>query len=155
HGAGNSAHHRHVSSPCVFRMGSGDRERGALYDNTTIRPEPAQMGTDRIARQGSSPVDSRSWHCFDAAALQGFAEGLLRRGGLTAEQARDTAQILVEADLMGHTTHGLQLLAAYLRDIEAGRMASAGEPEVVQDHPGAVTWDGHYLPGPWLVLKAM
>ncbi|MFL6663186.1 MAG: Ldh family oxidoreductase [Rhizobacter sp.] len=113
------------------------------------------MGTDRIARPGSSPLDPPSWHCFDAAALQGFAEGLLQRGGLTAEQARDTAQILVEADLMGHTTHGLQLLAAYLRDIEAGRMASAGEPEVVQDHPGAVTWDGHYLPGPWLVLKAM
>jgi LDH2 family malate/lactate/ureidoglycolate dehydrogenase len=105
------------------------------------------MGTDRI--------DSRSWHRFDAAALQGFAEGLLRRAGLSAEQARQTADILVEADLMGHTTHGLQLLSGYLRDIEAGRMCSDGEPEVVRDQPNAITWDGRYLPGPWLVLKAM
>lgn len=101
------------------------------------------MGTDRI--------DSRSWHRFDAAALQGFAEGLLRRAGLSAEQARQTADILVEADLMGHTTHGLQLLSGYLRDIEAGRMCSDGEPEVVRDQPNAITWDGRYLPGPWLV----
>jgi len=110
------------------------------------------MGT---ALTSSGHVGPRSWHRFDADALQGFAGELLRRGGLTHEQARDTAQVLVDADLMGHTTHGLQLLAAYLRDIEAGRMCSEGGPAVVHDHPNAVTWDGRWLPGPWLVLKAM
>jgi L-lactate dehydrogenase len=113
------------------------------------------MGTTLTLRHGSGPVGTRSWHRFDAAALQGFAEELLRRAGLTAEQAEHTAQILVEADLMGHTTHGTQLLAGYLRDVEAGHMTSDGEPETVRDHPNAVTWDGRYLPGPWLVLKAM
>jgi LDH2 family malate/lactate/ureidoglycolate dehydrogenase len=96
-----------------------------------------------------------SWQRFDAAALQGFAEALLLRRGLRAEQAVATARILLEADLMGHSTHGLQLLAPYLREIEAGRMRIDGEPEVIADHGSAITWDGRFLPGPWLVTRAM
>jgi LDH2 family malate/lactate/ureidoglycolate dehydrogenase len=118
-----------------------------LYDNTTISLEQAQMATN--------PNGASNWQRFDVRALQGFAEQLLARGGLRTEQAQQVAETLVEADLMGHTTHGLQLLAAYLRDIESGRMSVEGEPDVVHDHPGAVTWDGRYLPGPWLVRKAM
>ncbi|HEX6707478.1 MAG TPA: Ldh family oxidoreductase [Albitalea sp.] len=104
---------------------------------------------------GTEHTDPRSWHRFDAAALQGFAEALLGRAGLAQERARVVADVLVEADLMGHTTHGLQLLASYLRDIDNGRMSVDGEPEVLHDYPGAVTWDGRYLPGPWLVRQAM
>jgi L-lactate dehydrogenase len=103
----------------------------------------------------TNPNTNHSWLRFEAAALQGFAEALLLRGGMRAEQAQATAQILVEADLMGHGTHGLQLLAPYLRDMDAGRMCLAGEPEVVSDRGNAVTWDGRFLPGPWLVTKAM
>jgi hypothetical protein len=55
--------------------------RMPLYDNTTISPETPQMG--------SPAVDARSWHRFDAPALQGFAEELLPRGGLADAQARD------------------------------------------------------------------
>jgi len=92
---------------------------------------------------------------FDAAALEGFAEALLTRAGLARERARVVAQVLVEGDLLGHGTHGLQLLAPYLRDIESGHLCTEGEPEVVADHGAAVTWDGRFLPGPWLVRRAM
>jgi LDH2 family malate/lactate/ureidoglycolate dehydrogenase len=63
--------------------------------------------------------------------------------------------VLLEGDLLGHTPHGLQLLAPYLRDIEAGRVCCEGEPIVIADHARALTWDGRFLPGPWLVLRAM
>jgi L-lactate dehydrogenase len=126
-----------------------------LYDNSTITPESPQMGVARTLEPGPGASDPRSWHRFDAITLEGFAEGLLRRAGLGEAAARDTAQVLVAADLMGHTTHGLQLLAAYLRDLDDGRMAREGHPEVVNDQPNAVTWDGRYLPGPWLVRRAM
>src|SRR5690606_12456527 len=69
--------------------------------------------------------------------------------------AYTVATILTEADLMGHSTHGLQLLAAYLGELEAGKMAAQGEPEVIADHGAALTWDGGYLPGPWLVTQAL
>jgi LDH2 family malate/lactate/ureidoglycolate dehydrogenase len=56
---------------------------------------------------------------------------------------------------MGHTTHGLALAPAYLRDLEAGKMRGSGEPEIISDRPGAVLWDGGYLPGLWLTAKAV
>ncbi len=90
-----------------------------------------------------------------AEALVAFAERLLDSAGFDAEKAQVTARLLVEADLLGHTTHGLQLLAAYIGEAEAGRMAVSGEPRVVADLPAALTWDGCRLPGVWLTDKAM
>lgn len=91
----------------------------------------------------------------DARQLQAFAQRLLEAAKLPGDKARDVAQILVEGDLMGHTTHGLQLLAPYLGELESSSMAREGVPEVVADLPAALTWDGRRLPGPWLVLRAM
>ena len=34
-------------------------------------------------------------------------------------------------------------------------MGKQGEPLVVADHGAALTWDGRYLPGPWLVRQAI
>ena len=92
---------------------------------------------------------------YNATDLIEFATALLQRAGLAEDRARVVAGILVEADLMGHTTHGLQLLAPYLRELESGMMAAEGEPDVIADHGAALTWDGRYLPGPWLVVQAM
>lgn len=74
---------------------------------------------------------------------------------MPGDRARDVADILVEADLLGHDTHGLQLLATYLRHIEAGQMKLEGEPVTLSDHGAVAAWDGQRLPGPWLVLRAM
>lgn len=87
--------------------------------------------------------------------LINFAHALLTAAGLEKEKAQAVAEILVEGDLMGHTTHGLALLPGYLTEIGSGSMLKLGGPTVIADHPAAVTWDGRRLPGPWLVLKAM
>lgn len=92
---------------------------------------------------------------YRADGLRQFAAALLTRVGLPEDRATTVADILVEADLMGHTTHGLQLLAPYLQDLAAGKMTRGGEPEVISDHGGAITWDGRFLPGPWLVARAI
>jgi LDH2 family malate/lactate/ureidoglycolate dehydrogenase len=90
-----------------------------------------------------------------AADLIAFAETLLVRAGLDADKARATAEVLVEGDLLGHDTHGLALLPAYLADLETGKMARTGEPGTIASFPAAVTWDGRRLPGPWLVRRAL
>ena len=69
--------------------------------------------------------------------------------------ARDVATVLVDGDLMGHTTHGLALVPGYLAELEKGAMAKDGVPDVVAAHPAAQTWDGRRLPGPWLTLRAL
>ena len=50
---------------------------------------------------------------YDAAALVACADALLVAAGMRADIARDVAEVLVDADLMGHTTHGLQLLGSW------------------------------------------
>jgi LDH2 family malate/lactate/ureidoglycolate dehydrogenase len=84
-----------------------------------------------------------------------FATRLLDRAGMAPDKSPTIAEVLVEADLMGHDTHGLNLLAPYLADIRKGEMKTAGEPKVVADFPAAVTWDGDRLPGTWLVCRAI
>lgn len=92
---------------------------------------------------------------YSARSLIAFADVLLRKAGLDEEKAAVVAEVLVEADLLGHTTHGLALLAPYLGEIERGSMARSGEPQAVADFPAAATWDGGRLPGPWLVRRAL
>src|SRR5205085_2042863 len=92
---------------------------------------------------------------YAASSLIAFARNLLAAAGMPDDKADAVAGILVQGDLMGHTTHGLQLLASYLRELQAGGMCVDGGPEVVADAPAALTWDGRRLPGPWLVLQAM
>ena len=80
---------------------------------------------------------------------------LVERAGVRHGMAVDVADVLVTADLLGHTTHGLALLAPYLGEIERGTMTRSGEPDIVSDRPAAQTWDGRRLPGPWLTLRAL
>jgi LDH2 family malate/lactate/ureidoglycolate dehydrogenase len=92
---------------------------------------------------------------YAAHQLVEFTTRLFESAGLDEDKAATTATLLVEADLMGHTTHGLQLAGAYLGAIEAGRMARTGAPEVVADRGPTLTWDGCRLPGVWLTAQAL
>ncbi|MCP5368689.1 MAG: Ldh family oxidoreductase [Hyphomicrobiales bacterium] len=92
---------------------------------------------------------------YHAADLVAMATDLFARAGLQPPIAAAVADILVEADLLGYATHGLQFVPAYLAGIEAGRTTLAGEPRVVSDHGGAVVLDGDWLPGQWVMLRAL
>ncbi len=90
----------------------------------------------------------------DAQSLTGFATSLLQRAGVRDDIARDVAEVLVDADLMGHTTHGLALLAQYLGEIGSGAMRASGEPDVIESRPATQLWDAQRLPGPWVTRRA-
>src|SRR5689334_18903087 len=90
-----------------------------------------------------------------AATLRDFASALCRRVGLEEEKAAVVADVLVEGDLLGHTTHGLALLPQYLAEAEKGSMTKSGQPAVVADFQSALTWDAKRLPGPWVVTRAL
>ncbi len=91
---------------------------------------------------------------YEAEQLTRFATTLFAAAGLDADKARVTAEILVEGDLLGHTTHGLALLPAYLDAATAGVMRGTGHPERISATSMVETWDGQRLPGPWLVMQA-
>ena len=87
--------------------------------------------------------------------LESFGTELLLRAGLEAEKARVTARLLLEADLMGHTTHGLQLCGIYIKCLQSGEMQADGLPAVVRDTGSTVLWDAGYLPGLWVTDRGI
>jgi LDH2 family malate/lactate/ureidoglycolate dehydrogenase len=101
------------------------------------------------------PNDMPGQAAYAAADLIRFARELFAAAGCDGDKPATIAELLVEADLLGHTTHGLQLAAPYLGELEAGRMAKSGEPAVIADRGGSLTWDGRRLPGVWLTAKAI
>lgn len=92
---------------------------------------------------------------YSSPTLIHFATQLLTSVGLDNEKANAVATLLVEGDLLGHTTHGLQLLPLYLAELEAGKMTKTGSYKVLADYPAAITWDGMRLPGQWLTQEAI
>lgn len=91
---------------------------------------------------------------YAATELIRLATSLFTASGLAPDRARDVAEVLVEGDLYGQTTHGLALTAPYLDSLASGDMARDGQPEIVSRTVVAETWDGRKLPGPWLVRRA-
>ena len=98
---------------------------------------------------------SSTMNRYRADELVLFASALLERGGMARDRARAMADVLVEGDLLGHDTHGLDQLAGYLEQMEAGLLSTSGDPEVIADMGACLTWDGHRLPGHWLVKQAI
>ena len=92
---------------------------------------------------------------YDVGELTWFATALFAKAGLAQDRALSMAQLLVEADLLGHTTHGLALASGYLKEIANGTMAVTGEPEVLNDFEATAVWDGKRLPGLWLTREAV
>ncbi|MCI0520502.1 MAG: Ldh family oxidoreductase [Chloroflexi bacterium] len=84
-----------------------------------------------------------------------FASALFRRAGCSEDKASLLGELLVEADMMGRTTHGLSLAVEYLEELTAGRMQPTGSPQVLAERGAVTVWDGGYLPGVWLAAKAL
>ena len=62
---------------------------------------------------------------FDVSGLTEFATRLFSAAGLEADKADAVGRYLVEADLMGHSTHGLALAPWYLQGIRDGPWGSS------------------------------
>ena len=91
---------------------------------------------------------------YTVESLEKLAQSLFAAAGMDADKARTVAEVLVGGDRVGQRTHGMALCPQYLGEIEKGAMAGHGQPAVVRDSGAVFVWDGHYLPGPWLVSEA-
>lgn len=92
---------------------------------------------------------------YEHTELVRVASALIRKAGIADSQVQLIAETLTEADLMGHSTHGLALLPAYLQEIENGTMKKQGEPRIVNESESAVVWDGEYINGLYLTRLAV
>jgi LDH2 family malate/lactate/ureidoglycolate dehydrogenase len=119
-----------------------------------MRPfDTARRSFDRLGPRGSSPFDTSGPTAI--GRLEAFARELLTGVGMQGDIAAAVAELLVLTDAMGRRTHGLAMLPLYLAEIGKGTMRTRGEHEVVTQRGVVALWDGGYLPGQWLVARAI
>lgn len=87
--------------------------------------------------------------------LSRFVTALFEGAGLPAERAAVMAEVFIEGDLLGFTTHGTNRVVSNLQWLESGESRVDGEPEVLADRGSVFNWDANFLPGPWVVSKAL
>lgn len=100
-------------------------------------------------------TDTRVSRRYPLGELRATIQALFRKASLDVEKAQAVADALLDADMMGHSTHGLALVPWYLDALATGSMASAGTIEVVSDRGACVAWKGRRLPGAWLIHRAI
>jgi LDH2 family malate/lactate/ureidoglycolate dehydrogenase len=71
-----------------------------------------------------------------------FGQDVLERTGVPRNDARLLAHSLVQAELWGHSSHGLLRLPWYVERLRSGVMAAATDPTVVTDTGSLVVIDG-------------
>ena len=92
---------------------------------------------------------------YAATDLVKFCETMYLARGMRADIAATSARILLEADLLGHSTHGMALLPGYLKALGDKTMRAAGEPVVENQRTVAQVWHGQRLSGLWLTDLAI
>jgi LDH2 family malate/lactate/ureidoglycolate dehydrogenase len=87
--------------------------------------------------------------------LREFASAILRRVGMTAEDAGLLADSLVEADAAGLTTHGTSRLAPYVEQLRSGQVNVSPHETVLVDRPSALLMDADGAFGAPVGIRAL
>ena len=87
--------------------------------------------------------------------LLDFSEQALIKTGVPHENARLTAETLVQTDMFGVVTHGTKNLGQYIVKIEAGGLDAKAEPTIVCEGPAFAIVNGNKALGMVTASKAM
>jgi len=87
--------------------------------------------------------------------LSDFCTAVLEKAGLPHDQARVTAEHLVEANLMGHDSHGVMRVPGYAQSLQAGRYLPVGAHEIERESSTIAVIDAKQGMGIVLAYEAM
>lgn len=90
-----------------------------------------------------------------AQVLRTFCLKAMRKSGLSEEDARLTADVLVTTDMMGVFTHGTRQLRGLMKNVHAGRINPQAREEVVKEGPAWAMVDAHYAMPPAVSVRSM
>jgi LDH2 family malate/lactate/ureidoglycolate dehydrogenase len=90
----------------------------------------------------------------DPQRLSDFAAAVYGQAGVPEDDARLLADTLVQADLWGHSSHGVMRLGWYLARLRTGAMQAVTKPEFVIDGGAIAVIDGHHGIGQVLAARA-
>ena len=90
-----------------------------------------------------------------AKYLQQISRKLFAASGAPDDIAATVAEILVNANLAGHDSHGVQFVPMYLDRIEDGGIVHTAYPEIVRESANTMHVDGHKGFGHYMSRQAM
>ena len=90
-----------------------------------------------------------------AEKLTDITVSILNAAGLPREQAEVASHHLVESNLVGHDSHGVIRIPAYVRGLQSGELKPVGQQKVVRETPASAVIDANGSFGIVLAYEAM
>lgn len=87
--------------------------------------------------------------------LQRQVEAILSAWSMPAPTARETAELIVETDLLGIDSHGISMLPAYQKLRDAGHLDLQASPTLVRESPCSALLDAGHGLGHCVAVQAM
>lgn len=94
-------------------------------------------------------------HCFNASYLHAVTRQLFLAADTPRHIAEDVAEILINANLAGHDSHGVLRIPGYLSSISSGGTQPAAEPGVSNETTNTFRIDGRDGFGHYTARQAM
>ncbi len=94
-------------------------------------------------------------HLLYAPHLHAISRTIFVAAGTSEHIANDVSEILINAHLAGHDSHGVLRIPAYLRAIEAEQIIPSAEPEIVAETANTLRYDGNKCFGHYVSRVAM
>lgn len=92
---------------------------------------------------------------YEPGQLRTFSHQLLVAAGMEVHHANAVADTLVQGDLCGRSSHGVERLSFYLPLLRNGGIALGGEPKKIRDEGATIMWDGNLIAGQYVLQLAL
>jgi uncharacterized oxidoreductase len=94
---------------------------------TALATQLSDSGTPQPAAAAGDGVASRR---LPAAQLRAAVERIMEAGGCPPDERATVASLLVEANLYGHDSHGIQMVYKYMKALQSGYVTPGSKPQV-------------------------
>jgi len=95
------------------------------------------------------------YHRLPYEETRKFCEKVFAGYGFTAEESAGITEVLLDADLSGIESHGIQRLIRYHKEVTSGMVDAKAVPETVKNTPITATVDAHAAMGQLVGRAAM
>jgi uncharacterized oxidoreductase len=92
---------------------------------------------------------------FQVEKLQDITTRILQGAGSSADEARLVSRYLINANLMGHDSHGVIRIPQYLASVKKGECVPGASLEIVQETAATAVFDAQWGYGQTAATRAM
>jgi hydroxycarboxylate dehydrogenase B len=107
-------------------------------------PKKSNEATTKRFGNTNTAIGQNFMPNIPADQLTQFAHALLKAGGVGDDEAQGVAKSLVEANLMGHDSHGVMRIPYYLDGVSKGDVKPDAQFQIVKQTPSLLQVDGNW-----------